>query len=193
MKVGGTFHEAKELKDQDCTWRCRRCGEPNSFKHAPSERYLLFRRIDDEVFRRHQSLRQCQLRQRIHTKPKCLELGRSRSQYPERTWTSLARLRSVQRRLVWDAWYGLYSPTGSRNPSRTFSIKVNTKKLSADAPAASYWTWVRSSATHELGHALSLNDNPGTTSASLMKHSRNRATIYLPQTYDKNEVKAIYP
>lgn len=90
-------------------------------------------------------------------------------------------------------WYGLYSSTGNRALKTTkFNVYVNTRTLYRDMPNKVSTTWYLSTGTHELGHALSLADNPSTSSASLMKHSRNRSTIYKPQTYDKNEVKRIY-
>lgn len=89
------------------------------------------------------------------------------------------------------SWYGLYSPSGIRNINRAFTIKVNAKKLSADA-GSNLSKWIDSTSTHELGHALSLADNPNTSKASLMKHSRNRTTVIKPQSYDISEVKRIY-
>lgn len=89
------------------------------------------------------------------------------------------------------SWYGLYTPSGVPNINRTFAIQINVFTLIRDA-GSNYSTWCLSTLTHELGHSLHLADNPGTTSSSLMKHSRNRTTIYKPQTYDVTEVKSIY-
>ncbi|MEU9758675.1 hypothetical protein [Streptomyces sp. NPDC047985] len=89
------------------------------------------------------------------------------------------------------SWYGLYSPSGLRPINRIFSIKVNARTLSRDA-GSKMTEWSRSTTTHELGHALSLDDNPKTKKASLMKHSRNRATVQKPLAYDVSEVKRIY-
>ena len=90
-----------------------------------------------------------------------------------------------------ESWLGLYSPSGFRSINRVFKIKINAKKIEAKS-GSKMTEWCRSTATHELGHALSLDDNPGTRKASLMKHSRNRATMQKPQSYDVAEVKRIY-
>lgn len=87
-------------------------------------------------------------------------------------------------------WYGLYTPYNSR-ANRTFDIKLNRTTLQADS-GTNYSNWLWSSTAHELGHALSLADNPSTSSASLMKHNRNRTLIYKPQPYDIADVNAIY-
>ncbi|MFD7505634.1 hypothetical protein [Streptomyces sp. NPDC059850] len=90
------------------------------------------------------------------------------------------------------SWYGLYAPSGSR-PNRSFKIQVNARTIDRDTGSISqYDKWVRSTVTHELGHGLSLDDNPNTRKASLMKHSRNRSTVQKPLAYDKSEVKRIY-
>ncbi|MFF3955546.1 hypothetical protein ACFYY1_20260 [Streptomyces sp. NPDC001890] len=90
-----------------------------------------------------------------------------------------------------ESWYGLYSPSGLRPINRIFKIKVNAKTLSRDS-GSKMTEWSRSTTTHELGHALSLADNPGTKKASLMKHSRNRTKVQKPLAYDISEVKRIY-
>lgn len=48
----------------------------------------------------------------------------------------------------------------------------------------------RSTANHELGHVLGLDDIYSGT--AIMNSNRNRSSLYLPQTDDKNGVKAIY-
>lgn len=88
-----------------------------------------------------------------------------------------------------DTWYGLYTPTGIW-PFRSFTIKLNSRTIGADATNLS--NFIKSAFAHELGHSLSLGDNPTTSSSSLMKHSRNRNTLYLPQNYDVAEVNAYY-
>lgn len=89
------------------------------------------------------------------------------------------------------SWYGIYSPSGFRHINRVFKIKVNARTLERDS-GTHMTEWCRSTATHELGHGLSLDDNPNTSKASLMKHSRNRTTVQKPQPYDVSEVKGIY-
>ncbi|WP_234342732.1 hypothetical protein [Streptomyces sp. NRRL B-3648] len=90
------------------------------------------------------------------------------------------------------SWYGLYAPSGSR-AHRSFQIKVNATTLWRDTKnIPKYDKWVRSTSTHELGHGLSLADNPNTSKVSLMKHSRDRSRVQTPQPYDKSEVKRIY-
>ncbi|MDO5094286.1 MAG: hypothetical protein Q4D79_12900 [Propionibacteriaceae bacterium] len=87
-------------------------------------------------------------------------------------------------------WYGLYSPSGQRS-NRTFTIWVNARTLAADS-GNNLLVWALSTATHELGHALSLDDNPTTSEPSLMKHDRDRNTVVRPLPYDINEVRRIY-
>ncbi|WP_432979615.1 hypothetical protein [Dactylosporangium sp. CA-233914] len=90
-----------------------------------------------------------------------------------------------------DTWYGLYTPFGSGS-GRYFRIQLNSRTLSADA-GGNFGNWVTSSFTHELGHALSLADNPPVASnASIMRHDRNRSTLTTPQTYDINDVNNFY-
>jgi len=89
------------------------------------------------------------------------------------------------------SWYGLYSPSGVRGINRAFKIQVNARTLQRDS-GSNFTKWIASTSTHELGHGLSLADNPGTGRASLMKHSRNRTTVYAPQAYDIEEVRRIY-
>lgn len=88
------------------------------------------------------------------------------------------------------SWYGLYTPYGTRG-TRSFNIQVNSRTLIADGGSNST-NWIASTSTHELGHALSLGDNPNTSQSSLMKHSRNRATVIGPTSYDTQEVNGIY-
>ena len=84
------------------------------------------------------------------------------------------------------SWYGLYTPVVAIfGGVGGFSIQVNATTLNNDAPSAQYWTWVLSTSTHELGHALRLNDNPNTTSSTLMSHARNRSTVGSPTAYDE--------
>jgi len=89
------------------------------------------------------------------------------------------------------SWYGLYSPHGIRGINRTFTIQVNARTLEADS-GSNFTAWILSTCTHELGHGLSLNDNPNTSAASLMKHNRNRTTLQKPTSYDVSEVRRIY-
>jgi hypothetical protein len=88
-------------------------------------------------------------------------------------------------------WFGLYSPRGERYADRAFGIQVNTYQLRQLA-GSHFSEWCDSTTTHEIGHALSLGDNPNTSKASLMKHDRNRTTVFSPTSYDKSEVKRIY-
>lgn len=79
-----------------------------------------------------------------------------------------------------DTWYGLYTPYFGY-----FRIQLNSRTISRDAGTSAYF-WIRSTFAHELGHGLSLADNPPVT-PSLMRHDRNRSTIYYPQSYDLSE------
>ncbi|TVL94496.1 hypothetical protein [Streptomyces sp. SAJ15] len=87
-------------------------------------------------------------------------------------------------------WLALYTKKYS-GPWRQFTIKANSYQL-ARKSGTHMREWSRSTATHELGHALNLDDNPGTRKASLMKHGRDRVRIQKPQPYDVAEVKRMY-
>jgi hypothetical protein len=89
------------------------------------------------------------------------------------------------------SWYGQYTPHGARGINRTFTIKVNVRTLSKDG-GSHFSDWCYSTTTHEVGHSLSLTDDPHTSSASIMKHNRNRTTSQLPTSYDISEVFRIY-
>ncbi|QUC07619.1 zinc metalloprotease [Arachnia rubra] len=93
-------------------------------------------------------------------------------------------------RYQWN-FYGLYTSYGWRNINRTFKIQVNSLRLKEDS-GSHFEEWVASTSTHELGHALSLTDNPTTDRPSLMKHDRDRTTVIAPQPYDIEEVGRIY-
>ncbi|MEG2909931.1 MAG: matrixin family metalloprotease [Erysipelotrichaceae bacterium] len=47
----------------------------------------------------------------------------------------------------------------------------------------------KSTAVHEFGHAMGIGHNSGT---SIMNSQRNRETMHVPQTDDKNGIRAIY-
>lgn len=88
------------------------------------------------------------------------------------------------------SWYGLYTPTNPRTINRYFAIQINATTITRDSPNVP--AWIRSTTTHELGHALSLADNPNTTAISLMKSNRDRTATQVPQAYDRSEVVRIY-
>lgn len=90
-----------------------------------------------------------------------------------------------------DTWYGLYTPYGSGS-GRYFHIQLNSRTISGDA-GSNFAHWVTSCFTHELGHGLSLNDDPPVSAnSSIMRHDRNRSTVTTPQQYDINDVNAFY-
>lgn len=87
-------------------------------------------------------------------------------------------------------WYGLYNRPAA--DLTAFSIQLNYRTITRDAPDDR--RWVTSSSSHEFGHIFRMDDNPNTTSVSLvddagagararqylMKHSRDRTTVYGP-------------
>ena len=91
-----------------------------------------------------------------------------------------------------EGWYGFYTRGYTSKRGYFFTAKVNARTLRAHAPSGQYVNWSISTASHELGHALKLRDNPNTSASSLMKHSRNRSTVKAPTSYDKNNVRACY-
>ena len=86
-----------------------------------------------------------------------------------------------------DSWVGCYTYSYNKKAGTTlFNIRLNTSIL--DSKSSNYR---QSVLVHELGHALSLADNPP-TSLSIMRYDRDRELIYVPQTDDINGVNAIY-
>lgn len=62
--------------------------------------------------------------------------------------------------------------------------------LNTGTPSLSKTNYGRSTAAHELGHAIGLDDL--SSGNSLMSHSRDRSLIYTPQSDDLQGVNAIY-
>ena len=88
-------------------------------------------------------------------------------------------------------WLGLYTPGGTR-ANRSFTIQANARVVGLTT-GGTYRQWARFVATHELGHALSMADNPPTSSASVMKYvppTSSPATT--PRAYDVAELIRIY-
>lgn len=91
-----------------------------------------------------------------------------------------------------DTWYGLCSQTYSANGCTTkFTIRMNSRTISKDA--TNFSNFAQSTLVHEFGHVFWLCDEPDTSYASIMKYSRNRNTMIVPQQYDINNVRAMYP
>lgn len=93
-----------------------------------------------------------------------------------------------------ETWLGLYSPAGTR-ANRSFVIQHNANRLT-EADAASpgtYAQWIRYVSIHELGHALSQDDNPTTGLTSIMKYpSTSSVPFQTPRPYDVGDVLARY-
>src|SRR5690606_18505546 len=89
---------------------------------------------------------------------------------------------------------GRYQYGGTRS-DRTFVVTVDAEKI-ADAPnrISSIGSWARFTTMHELGHALSLKDNPDTTSSTVMDYKPMSWTgVYsAPRAYDRSAVASIY-
>lgn len=83
--------------------------------------------------------------------------------------------------------YGTYTRHYLPN---SFTIRINSTRIAADA--TNFSRFAQSTISHEFGHVLNLVDNPTTTSSSIMKHSRNRNTLYNPTSWDLARVGAHY-
>jgi hypothetical protein len=89
-----------------------------------------------------------------------------------------------------DTWVGLNSNRSVGNRMTSFNIKLNETIISI--AATNHLNYVQSVFVHELGHCIWFNDNPATSSASIMKYGRDRNTMTLPQSFDIENVKAKY-
>lgn len=85
-----------------------------------------------------------------------------------------------------DSWIGYYSYYTRNGKTYKFNIYLNNRLLASKSS-----NYKQSTLVHELGHALSLADNPP-TSPSIMRYDRNRNTLITPQKDDINGVKNFY-
>lgn len=67
-----------------------------------------------------------------------------------------------------------------------------TISLNASHSGITNTNWAKSTATHEFGHVLGLNDRQSGDN-SIMSHNRNRTTIHRPQQQDISNVRSLYP
>lgn len=89
---------------------------------------------------------------------------------------------------------GRYEYSGNRS-NRTFRITVDAQQIiNHRHRVSSIGSWAKFTSMHELGHALSLKDNPSTTSSSIMTYKPMGWTgVYgSPRSYDRSSVAAIY-
>jgi len=113
--------------------------------------------------------------------------------------SSSSAIKKIQAGSWSTTWTGLYSPSGSR-ASRTFLIQLNADRIAwireTYPGSVSFGTWAAWTACHEMGHALSLADNPSgyTSLTSIMKYPVSWATTLYstPRTHDINEVASYY-
>jgi len=94
------------------------------------------------------------------------------------------------------AWLGIYIPkTNILKQATGFTIQVNAAQIENNVTPGStqFANWVRSTATHELGHPIRLKDNPVSGGSNiLMSHYRDRNVIGSPTAYDIANVKECY-
>lgn len=90
------------------------------------------------------------------------------------------------------SWYGLCEQTYDTSTGYTtkFTISINYTLIKHDATNLDHF--LQSTICHEMGHVYWLADNPNTTRSSIMKYSRDRNTMYKPQSYDEEEVNRKY-
>jgi predicted Zn-dependent protease len=82
-------------------------------------------------------------------------------------------------------WIGYYSYYTRKGKTYKFNIYLNNRLLSKRS-----YNYKQSTLVHELGHALSLADNP--SAKSIMRHDRNRNVLIAPTADDKAGVKKHY-
>ena len=85
-----------------------------------------------------------------------------------------------------DSWIGYYSFYTKRGKTYKFNIYLNNRLLSKRSS-----NYKQSTLVHELGHALSLADNPS-NSNSIMRYDRNRNIMITPTADDIAGVKKYY-
>lgn len=85
-----------------------------------------------------------------------------------------------------DSWIGYYSYYTKKGKTYKFNIYLNDRLLANQSN-----NYKQSTLVHELGHALSLADNPPGVQ-SIMRYDRNRNTMIVPQQDDINGVKSFY-
>lgn len=85
-----------------------------------------------------------------------------------------------------ESWVGAYSYYTKKGKTYKFNIYLNDRLLKNKSE-----NYKQSVAVHELGHALSLNDNPPETQ-SIMRYDRNRNIMIVPQPDDIAGVKKQY-
>ena len=86
--------------------------------------------------------------------------------------------------------YG-YTVRGRNETTYYLTAAVSYLNLNNSSVAAA-GTICKSTACHELGHALGLNHFSSTTVSAVMNTSRNRSSIYTPKTDDVNAINYAY-
>ena len=81
--------------------------------------------------------------------------------------------------------YGVTAVSYSNNIVTSFTAKINAGN--SNIPGTNV---ARSTANHEFGHVLGLNDV--TSGTAVMNTSRDRTSIYIPKQDDKDGVSDIY-
>lgn len=98
------------------------------------------------------------------------------------------------------AWYYPYTAS---NGTRYFMIEMNSRTIAnsynPNCGKSDCWgNYLRSVGVHELGHGLSLTHNPQAIGKppgyylSIMAVPRDRHTIFMPQSYDRQNVTERY-
>ncbi|MEU4224061.1 hypothetical protein ACQP2T_37655 [Nonomuraea sp. CA-143628] len=82
-----------------------------------------------------------------------------------------------------NTYYGHYQRCGGM----CMYVRLNSRTINRDA--SNFSNFVTSTLVHELGHALNLAHNSGT---SIMNSSRNRNSMTKPQSHDVADVNAYY-
>lgn len=106
--------------------------------------------------------------------------------------TSTGSPNTITAQYILDEWYGINMQNATHyGELLDFQIYINTRTIYNNATNLA--NFATSTVVHEFGHSFWLCDDPPTSLPSIMNHDRDRNSMTVPQTYDINNINAIYP